>query len=83
LHAVKTKLARLLAVQVDDIRTDRSIASHGMDSLIAVELRNWVSTFLEAHVQMFELMSSMPFSDLALLIAKRSRLIDSKVFAEI
>jgi hypothetical protein len=38
---------------------------------------------LEAHVQMFELMSSMPFSDLALLIAKRSRLIDSKVFAEI
>jgi emericellamide synthase (highly reducing iterative type I polyketide synthase) len=81
--AIKTKLARLLAIPVDDIRTDRSIASHGMDSLIAVELRNWVSTLLEANVQMFELMSSMPFSDLALLIAKRSRLIASELFAKV
>jgi hypothetical protein len=82
LHAVKAKLARLLAIQVDDIRTDRSIASHGMDSLIAVEFRNWLSTFMETHLQMFELMSSILLSDLALLIAKRSRLIDSTVFAE-
>ena len=82
LHAIKLKLARLLAIPIDDIRTDRSIASHGMDSLVAVELRNWISTLLEAHVQMFELMSSMPFSDLALLIAKRSRLIASELFAQ-
>jgi 3-oxoacyl-ACP reductase-like protein len=82
LHAIKMKLARLLAIPVEDIRTDRSIASHGMDSLIAVELRNWISTLLEAHVQMFELMSSMSFSDLALLIAKRSRVIPSELFAK-
>jgi emericellamide synthase (highly reducing iterative type I polyketide synthase) len=82
LNAIKLKLARLLAIPIDDIRTDRSIASHGMDSLVAVELRNWISTLLEAHVQMFELMSSMPFSDLALLIAKRSRLIASELFAQ-
>ena len=82
LHAIKLKLARLLAIPVEDIRIDRSIASHGMDSLIAIELRNWISTLLEAHVQMFELMSSMPFSDLALLLAKRSRLIASEVFAK-
>jgi hypothetical protein len=83
LQAIKMKLARLLAIPVDEIRTDRSIASHGMDSLIAVELRNWISTLLEANVQMFELMSSMPFSDLALLIAKRSRLIASELFAKV
>ena len=82
LHSIKLKLARLLAIPVEDIRTDRSIASHGMDSLVAVELRNWISTLLEAHVQMFELMSSMPFSDLAQLIARRSRLIASELFAE-
>ncbi len=82
LHAIKMKLARLLAIPHEDVRTDRSIANHGMDSLIAVELRNWISSSLEAYVQMFELMSSMPFSDLALLIAKRSRLISSGVFAE-
>ena len=82
LVAIKTKLARLLAIPVEEVRADRSIASHGMDSLIAVELRSWISTVLEAHVQMFELMSSMRFSELALLIAKRSRLIASTLFAE-
>ncbi|KAH8658350.1 polyketide synthase [Xylariales sp. PMI_506] len=82
LHAIKTKLARLLAVPPEDIRTDRSVASHGMDSLVAVELRNWTTTFLEAQVQTFELMSSMSFSDLALMIAKRSHLIAPGVFAE-
>jgi NAD(P)-dependent dehydrogenase (short-subunit alcohol dehydrogenase family) len=82
LQALKAKLARLLAVPVEEIRTDRSIASHGMDSLIAVEVRNWISTVLEANVQMFELMSSMPFSELALVVAKRSRLIAPSVFAE-
>jgi hypothetical protein len=82
LHAIKMKLARLLAIPVDEIRVDRSIASHGMDSLVAVELRNWISTLLEAHVQMFELMSSMSFTDLASTIAKRSRLIASEIFAK-
>jgi hypothetical protein len=82
LHAIKMKLARLLAIPIEEIRTDRSIASHGMDSLIAVELRNWVQTLLEAQVQMFELMSSMPFTDMASLIAKRSRLVASGIFAE-
>jgi emericellamide synthase (highly reducing iterative type I polyketide synthase) len=82
LDAIKLKLARLLAIPVDEIRVDRSIASHGMDSLVAVELRNWILTLLEAHVQMFELMSPMSFSELALQIAKRSRLIASEVFAK-
>jgi emericellamide synthase (highly reducing iterative type I polyketide synthase) len=81
LDAMKMKLARLLAIPVDEIRIDRSIAGHGMDSLVAVELRNWILTVLEAHVQRFELMSPMPFSELALQIAKRSRLIASEVFA--
>jgi acyl carrier protein len=81
-QAIKMKLSRLLAIPAEDIRPDRSIANYGLDSLIAIELRNWVSTLLEAQVQMFELMSSMPFSDLALLITKRSRLISSELFAE-
>ncbi|XP_044724426.1 acyl transferase domain-containing protein [Hirsutella rhossiliensis] len=82
LQAVKMKLARLLAVPAKDILVDRSVASHGMDSLVAVELRNWISAFLEAHVQTVELMSSMSFTNLALLIAKRSHLIQPRVFAD-
>lgn len=80
LTAIKTKLARLLAINVEDIRIDRTLASHGVDSLIAVELRNWISTFLEANVNSLELMSSIPFTELVILIGKRSCLIPAGIF---
>jgi hypothetical protein len=82
LTAVKTKLARLLAILVDDIRVERTLISHGVDSLVAIEFRNWISTFLEAHVDSLELMSSISFTDLVRLIAKRSCLIRPGLFVD-
>lgn len=80
--AIKMKLSRLLALPADEVRTDRSVASYGMDSLIAVELRNWILTQLEAHVQTFELMSSMTFAELSNMVARRSRLVATSLFSE-
>jgi hypothetical protein len=80
LQVINVKLARLLAVPVEDICVQRSIANHGVDSLIAVELRNWMVTKLEARIQMFELMSSIPLTELAMLIAKRSCMIAPELF---
>jgi hypothetical protein len=80
LEVIKVKLARLLAVPVEEMCVHRSIANHGVDSLIAVELRNWMLTKLEACIQMFELMSSMPLTELAMLVAKRSCMIAPEVF---
>lgn len=81
--AIKMKLSHLLSMPEDDISTDRSVASYGMDSLIAVELRNWILTQLESHVQMFELMSSITFSELSNIVAKRSRLVAISLFSEV
>lgn len=81
--AIKMKLSHLLAMPEDEINTDRSVASYGMDSLIAVELRNWILTQLESHVQMFELMSSVTFSELSNMVAKRSRLVATGLFSEV
>lgn len=75
------KLSRLLAMPVEDIRSDQSVSSYGADSLIAVELRNWVAKQLEAHLQIFELMSALPIHGLAKLVAERSRLVPALVFA--
>ncbi|CAI6341060.1 unnamed protein product [Periconia digitata] len=80
-ETVKLKLTRLLAIPAEDIRLDRSVASYGIDSLIAIELRNWLLTALEAQVEIFELMSQIPFSDLIVLVAKRSCLILPSMFA--
>ena len=78
--AIVGKLSRLLAMPMEDIRSDQSVSSYGADSLIAVELRNWVAKQLEAHLQIFELMSGLSIYGLAKLITERSRLVPGIVF---
>ncbi|KAH8126627.1 hypothetical protein FP744_10009313 [Trichoderma asperellum] len=77
---LKEKLAGLLAVPTKEIQSDRSVSSYGVDSLISVELRNWITGYLGGHVQMLELMSSLSMMQLSDLIAKRSRLVPASVF---
>lgn len=69
LTAITEKLSRLLGLATEEISPLQSVSSYGMDSLIAVELRNWVSKQLESYVQTFELMSALSIQDLARLMA--------------
>jgi len=78
--ALIDKLSRLLGFSSEDISVDQSVSSYGMDSLIAVELRNWVAKQLESHVQTFELMSAMSIQGLASIMAERSRLVPQTLF---
>ncbi|KAL7953011.1 putative polyketide synthase [Trichoderma compactum] len=77
---LKQKLARLLAVATTEIQPDRAVSTYGVDSLVAVELRNWITGHLGGHVQMLELMSSLSIMQLSEVIAKRSRLVPASVF---
>ncbi|KAH8594561.1 hypothetical protein B0O99DRAFT_687783 [Bisporella sp. PMI_857] len=61
LTAITEKLSRLLGVAAKEINPTRSVSSYRMDSLIAVELRNWVLRQLESYVQTVELMSPLQF----------------------
>lgn len=78
--ALKRKVSELLAVPEDGLQAMRSVASYGVDSLVSVELRNWVSAYLGSFLEMFELMGSMPMLQSAELIARRSRLVPAGVF---
>lgn len=79
-HAVAGKLSQLLSMPVEEIRVEQSVSSYGADSLVAIELRNWVSKQFEAQVQNFELMSGQPINALANLITERSRLVPKDLF---
>ncbi|KID62105.1 polyketide synthase, partial [Metarhizium brunneum ARSEF 3297] len=81
--AIKQKLAHLLGLPEKDVSTNRSVVSYGVDSLIAVELRNWILSQLESHVQIFELMSPMSFAELANTVARRSRLVATGLFGHV
>lgn len=80
--AVVGKLSRLLAMTKEEINPERSVESYGTDSLIAVELRNWIKKQLEADVHLFELMSGWSITELSMEIAKRSTLLPKDFFEE-
>lgn len=82
LGALKTKISQLLSIPESELQTDRSVPSYGVDSLISVELRNWIISQVGAHIQMLELMSSLPMVKLAEMVARRSRFVRAGLFED-
>lgn len=55
--ALKSRLARALGVEAGDVDSHRGLSDYGVDSLMAVELRNWIRRDFGAVVSVFEIMS--------------------------
>jgi NADPH:quinone reductase-like Zn-dependent oxidoreductase/aryl carrier-like protein len=66
LHALlRDKIARVLGTAPTRLDTERSLLSLGLDSLMAVELRNWVEGELRLSLPIRELLRSPSLSHLA------------------
>ena len=57
LEAFKKKLGRLLALKVEDVHDEDAITDYGVDSLVAVELRNWIRKEVGPNVTVFEILN--------------------------
>ncbi|KAJ5961793.1 Polyketide synthase KR [Penicillium viridicatum] len=55
--AITTRLAELLAVAANDIDSDMPVSRYGVDSLVAVELQNWLFKTFGFEVSMLQLLS--------------------------
>lgn len=71
--ALVQKLARSLMVSVDDIEVSRPISRYGVDSLLAVEIRSWLFTKMQADISVFDLLSNVPISELVRRILAKSK----------
>ncbi|THV54000.1 hypothetical protein BGAL_0037g00440 [Botrytis galanthina] len=69
--ALKAKLARALDVSVDDVDSHRNLSDYGTDSLMAVELRNWIRRDFGVSVAIFDLLGGADIATLGDLIAKK------------
>lgn len=76
------KLSAILLVRPEELDRGSSVTACGLDSLNAIELRNWISKELLAHLQVLELLTSDTLIKLATLILQKSR-IDLTFRAEI
>ncbi|KAF4589051.1 Polyketide synthase [Ophiocordyceps camponoti-floridani] len=68
------KLCAILMLQPGDVDMKTSVKSYGLDSLNAIELRNWIGKEYLAHLQVLELLTSGAISDLAALTMKKSKI---------
>lgn len=70
------KMCSLLRLQPEDIDFGKPVAAQGLDSLIAVELRNWIAKEMEVSINLVEVMTANSLGALAELAGRRSRLVD-------
>ena len=73
--ALAGRVSKILHIAEEDIDTSRPVHSYGIDSLVAVEIRNWILKEVQADVSLFEILSSVPLATLAYTIAERSKLV--------
>ncbi|KAM3558509.1 hypothetical protein ARSEF4850_004574 [Beauveria asiatica] len=72
---VLLQLSKLIASPVETLSSAQSLDSYGVDSLVAVELRNWVGAYLQANIPLMVLRGTSSIQGLAKIIAKESRFV--------
>ncbi|KAJ5356473.1 Acyl transferase/acyl hydrolase/lysophospholipase [Penicillium concentricum] len=72
-EALAAKLAQVLVLSVEDMDPSITVASLGLDSLVAIEIRNWIAREANANVQVLELLSSGSLMALAEIILNKSQ----------
>lgn len=81
-EAVIGKISSLSMIPAEDISEARPISEFGMDSLVAVEMGNWLFREMDATVPILELLANSPLTALATKIAKRSKIVNPAVLAK-
>ncbi|KAI0803650.1 hypothetical protein GGR55DRAFT_691660 [Xylaria sp. FL0064] len=76
------KVTKVIVVPVTDIDTSKPVYTYGVDSLVAVELRNWLAMELKSDVSIFDLTSSAPITEVCKKIASRSHLVPTEAKEE-
>lgn len=71
------RIAKHISLAASDISTEKPIHAYGVDSLVAVELRNWLAAHLKCELTIFDLTGSSSISEVSRKIANRSKLVSA------
>ncbi|KAL9093844.1 MAG: hypothetical protein Q9165_003767 [Trypethelium subeluteriae] len=75
--AIMAKMSSLLMLPLEDIAPTRSMQEYGMDSLVAVEMRNWITNNLGATIPVLEMLGNASLRALSTGIVKKSSMMDA------
>ncbi|KAL1881478.1 hypothetical protein VTK73DRAFT_3540 [Phialemonium thermophilum] len=69
------KIASVLMMEAEELDITRSLSQYPLDSLVAIEIRNFITREFEANLQVLELLSSGSIQNLAKGICTKSKLV--------
>ena len=72
LDALVKQVARMLQTDPSEVDTDRFLHSYGFDSLVAVEIVNWVMKETKSTITVFDVLAGVPITTLCNRIAAKS-----------
>ena len=75
------KFSSILMIPAEDITPSKPVVAYGLDSLVAIEIRNWLERELEAKVPLMQLLSASSLTALAETVVERSGVVDAKLLA--
>ena len=69
------RISSVMSILAEDIDTGKPIHYYGVDSLVAVELRNWLAKNMDAEIEVLDIMGDDSMIQLSEKIAKASKII--------
>jgi acyl transferase domain-containing protein/NADPH:quinone reductase-like Zn-dependent oxidoreductase/NAD(P)-dependent dehydrogenase (short-subunit alcohol dehydrogenase family)/acyl carrier protein len=69
------KIAIVLMMEEDELDITRSLSNYPLDSLVAIEIRNFITREFEANMQVLELLSSGSIQTLAMAVCGKSKIV--------
>jgi hypothetical protein len=81
--AIVAKMSALLMVPLEDISPTKSMQDYGMDSLVAVEMRNWIASNVGPTIPVLEMLGNASLKTLAGNILKKAAAIDPSLLESI
>lgn len=73
LRDITGKMMRMFGLREDDLSSSKQLASMGVDSLVAIELRNWVMVHFDVDVSLSEVLDSVTIDALAEDVARKCK----------
>ncbi|KAM0541306.1 hypothetical protein ACHAPJ_013300 [Fusarium lateritium] len=72
---IAVKLADMFMLSVEEIDKSQGLVRYGVDSLVAVELRTWLSSRIQTEISIFDMLQSASLMAVAEKAAIRSKLV--------
>ena len=81
-ESLSEKFASILMIPLSDITPTKPVVGYGLDSLVAIEIRNWLDREFEAKVPLIEMLSASSLMALAESVVGKSEIVDPKALVD-